>query len=317
MAALRLKERYGCKVVTDIMDAWPETLLQATPRGIENGKWRMANILLCAAGRIALRPYERMLRRACRESDAVSAQSEAFAQFARQNGASGDIHVCYLGAERGRKAESRRKEESGNWKLESGRKAERRSNADNLELELPRSNSKLNLLYLGAMGRSYDLETIIKAMRLLRDQGVAVECTFVGDGEKRARMEAEGVPGVRFTGFLSGEALEGELKQADLGLVPFFRESGVAVPYKAGDYLAYGLPLLSTIKGELEALINQHQCGQVYEPLNAAGLATAVRVYLDDPTRLAQARAGARACYEERFDRGVTYPEWAEWIAEL
>jgi hypothetical protein len=36
------------------------------------------------------------------------------------------------------------------------------------------------------------------------------------------------------------------------------------VPYKAGDYLSYDLPLLSTLPGELSELIEHYECGQTY-----------------------------------------------------
>jgi hypothetical protein len=98
IAALRLRARYGCRVITDVMDAWPETLLQALsgpPRSSSTlsmrGKWLMR------LGRLALWPYAHMLRRACSESDAVSAQSETFAAFAKAHGAHSAVHVCYLG----------------------------------------------------------------------------------------------------------------------------------------------------------------------------------------------------------------------------
>jgi glycosyltransferase involved in cell wall biosynthesis len=164
------------------------------------------------------------------------------------------------------------------------------------------------------MGRSYDLDTILDALELLDQEGLSVECVFVGDGEKRAQLEARQVPGVRFTGFLEGEALERELRSADVGIVPFFPESGVVVPYKAGDYLAYHLPLLSTIDGELGRLIRTHDCGIVYEAGHTESLVAAIHRYADDVYLLNQATLGARECFESKFDRKQIYPAFADWM---
>lgn len=79
IAALEIKHRYGCRVVTDIMDAWPRTLLQAVPFG------RLGRTL----GGLTLYPYWRMLRKSLFGSDALSAQSKQFADFAREHGWSG------------------------------------------------------------------------------------------------------------------------------------------------------------------------------------------------------------------------------------
>lgn len=321
--ALRLRQRYGCRVVTDVMDTWPATLLQAVPSWVSG------------LGRLLLQPYWQMLRKACAESDAICAQSHAFADFARSHGAAGEIHVCYLGADRVEPRAPMSKEPPYRCAVppslekegsqEGPERVEPRSEGvDVLPARLPTFPPRsLRLLYLGAMGRSYDLATILEAVRILNSENPSltteasaprIECVFVGDGEKRAALEAQQIPGCRFTGFLDGEALDRELQSADIGVVPFFNESGVAVPYKAGDYLAYGLPLLSTIDGELGGLIRKHQCGSVYRAEDAEGLASAIRQYVENPTLLNQAKAGAGACFSTNFDRAQTYPNFADWI---
>lgn len=394
IAALRLRGRYGCRVITDVMDAWPETLLQALPAArMANSEGRMAkdgglcmrasSFVLRSLAKLMLWPYYRMLRRACRESDAVSAQSETFADFAKQHGATGDIHVCYLGAQgvtldtnpicggwgqppshdvregdcpqSPRESVTQREGDcpqspdrsdvearEGDTLMRAMADSEgRRRSAEAGEAiakdepssanEQPRAEkfqdtairhspsairdyNKLRLLYLGAMGRSYDLDTILDALQFLAQEGLAVECVFVGDGEKRAKLEARQVAGVRFTGFLQGEALEHELRSADVGMVPFFPQSGVAVPYKAGDYLAYGLPLLSTIEGELAELVQRFHCGMTYPVLNPQALADAIRQYAHDRERLSLEQRQAKACFDAHFDRAKTYPEFAKWM---
>ena len=292
VAALRLRSRYGCKVVTDIMDAWPDTLLQASPsyaRGL---------------ARVILTPYYKMLRLACGESDALSAQSKLFAEYAKRvrDQEFGDTeeqpYVCYLGAEAADSCESLRGTEA---------------------------HAILRIVYLGAMGRSYDLETVVESIRLINEAqnseisraSRGVEVVFVGDGEKRASLEAAGLSNLRFTGFLNGETLDEELRMADVGIVPFLPESGVAVPYKAGEYLGYDLPILSNIAGELEDVIEQYDCGLVYRPRDVKGLASAIQKYLDDPDLLTRQRVSARECYSEIFDRTKIYPLFASWLCSI
>ena len=282
VAALKIKQQFHCRVITDLMDLWPKTLLQAFPGWFK------------PLGVVVLWPYYRMLRRACQQSDALCAQSESFAALARSYTTQAQPYVCYLGA----------------------LSAAHRTSAD--PATAPRTSGSsapaLRLLCLGAMGQGNDLATILAAVELLANDGHSVECVFVGDGEKRAQLQARQVPGVRFTGYLQGDALAAELCQADLGIIPFFPDSGVAIPYKAGDYLAYGLPMLSTLGGELAELMQRYQCGLTYTHSNPESLAAVIREYLNDPQRIRIESAGAKACFAAHFDHSKTYPEFAKWI---
>ena len=333
--ALKLKAKYGCKVITDIMDLWPDTLLQAVLK--YSAKDTFTYKLLEHVGRIALYPYWRMLRRACVESDAISAQSNAFAEYAKKHGATGEVHVCYLGAEGATGAtcglDSRnRKKTSTNPSLTTEATQTEVFSAEDPDLPLSNLSTfpqrSLRLLYLGAMGASYDLHTVIDAVRMLNEtkQGslaVArlgdwprVECVFVGDGEKRSELEAMNVQGVRFTGFLNGAELTAELETADLGVIPFFSGSGVTVPYKAGEYLAHGLPVLSTIDGELGDLIREFECGAVYRSSDVDSLVASIAKYIDQAELLGRSKENASACFLHAFDRQKLYPDFASWISE-
>ena len=331
IAALKLKKRFGCKVVLDVMDAWPATLLQAVPGVMADSKWRIANYCLRAFAKLALIPYAMMLSRACREADAISAQSKQFADFAIRNGATDKpIHICLLGAERFKgpvtsnvslgpaTGEEGREPVSSNVSL--GPDAVTPSSCITDPPFIPwkakpiQLGCRLRLLYLGAMGRSYDLEALLEAVEKMNRDNQEVELVLVGDGEKRAALEARNIPNVTFTGFLNGPELDAQLRQADLGIVPFFPESGVAVPYKAGDYLAYDLPLLSTLPGELAELIEHYQCGQTYTAGDPESLLRAILPYLNNPTKLEIEKANAKRCFEENLNRAKTYPLFAEWI---
>lgn len=335
IAALKLKKQFGCKVVMDVMDAWPATLLQATPKYFQ------------CLSKIALIPYAMMLSRACREADAISAQSKQFADFAIRNGATDKpIHVCLLGAERnegtGDKGLETRVEGLGavtsnvslgpataDEGLGAGEHRARSQGQGAGEATPPslaahdrppasdhRSPGKLRLLYLGAMGRSYDLETLLDAVEKLNADSLTVELVLVGDGEKRTSLENRKVPGVTFTGYLHGAALDAEMRQADIGIVPFFPQSGVAVPYKAGDYLSYGLPLLSTLPGELAELIAHYKCGQTYAAGDPETLLQAMTPYLKNSTKLETEKANAQRCFEENLNREKTYPLFCNWLCD-
>ncbi|MFU8847639.1 MAG: glycosyltransferase family 4 protein [Opitutales bacterium] len=320
-AALKLKQHFGCKVVLDVMDAWPETLRQAMPGAGsgEQGAGSGVTAVLRPLSSAILWPYYRMLRRACRESDAVCAQSKAFADFAREHGAKGEIPVFYLGAEPPHRCRAAERRSCGPPLL-----SEQEGSGVRVGEELPveeratdTPQPPLRLLYLGAMGRSYDLGTLFDAVEQLNRQGPKVSLAMVGEGEKRSALEARQLAHVQFTGFMSGESLVAQLQHADVGIVPFLPGSGVAMPYKAGEYLAYGLPVISSIDGELGALLKAYTCGMTYTAGRADSLVTAIQAYLHDSAKLAREKEAALSCYYATFNREKIYPDFAQWIESL
>jgi glycosyltransferase involved in cell wall biosynthesis len=313
IAALALRAHFKCRIVTDVMDAWPETLLQAVP------KWAHG------LGRLALLPYTRMLRRACSEADAVSAQSKAFSSFAKKHGATGDIHVCYLGAERVARREgdcpqplkTEALSAAGLDAVSSSYSTHGTQSASNNQ-----QPSKLRLLYLGSMGSSYDLDTLVSAWGELLKQGNSLELHFAGEGEKLEQLKSETVDcpvgSVCFHGFLQEHALADLLSSCDVGIIPMFIESGVALPYKAGDYLAAGLTIINSLDGELKELLDAFNCGIFYEAGDVSSLVRAMSHYIELPAvEMEQQRLNAKSLFSAKFDRAIIYPPFANWLAGL
>jgi glycosyltransferase involved in cell wall biosynthesis len=80
-AAERLRRRWGCRVVVDIQDVWPETFYRLLPPGF---RW---------LGPFLLGSMRRAARRAYRGADAVSAVAERYAELAR-DGRSSKVLKC-------------------------------------------------------------------------------------------------------------------------------------------------------------------------------------------------------------------------------
>lgn len=230
--ALRLGKRYGAKVVLDVMDAWPETLLRLPAAAMANGGWRMAKVTAFGAGgrepgaarkfrsslirhlsSFILSPYSRMMQRYCRKADAVCAQSQAFAEYARSFGASGEIPVFHLAAHAPFKEY-------------------------HSPLTTPHSplapTVPLRLIYLGSMGRVYDLITLVDGVIQLSNEGLPIHLDLIGDGEQRPQLtsrvaEAGKTDVVTIHGYVQGARLDALLAQADIGVIPMHPESAVAI----------------------------------------------------------------------------------------
>ena len=93
-------------------------------------------------------------------------------------------------------------------------------------------------------------------------------------------------------------------------------DSLVACPYKAGEYAAAGLPMLSCLGGELGDLLKRWGAGSEYNEGDAASLQAAFEKYSTDVDLLKQQGLNARNMAEGLFDRERSYAALAAFIIE-
>ncbi len=143
------------------------------------------------------------------------------------------------------------------------------------------------VLYAGLMGLAQDLDTLLAAARLLRDE--ETHFLLVGDGPARARLQArvlaEGLANVALRDEVAVDQLPLLYSQADTALIPLrrlplFRET---VPSKLFDCMAAALPVLLGVDGEARMLMEKAGAGLFVEPEQPEALAQAIRQLRADP----------------------------------
>lgn len=160
----------------------------------------------------------------------------------------------------------------------------------------------MKLVYIGNMGASYDLETVIEAVKRLE----GMELVLAGDGPKRSRLErlAAGCGRIEFAGYLDEAALERLLAASEVGLIPMFEASRVAVPGKLADYAKAGLKVIYSLGGETAALVGG--AGVKYEAGDAESFCRAV-----------ERVKGAEKLRPEDFAADRAMADYAKWLEEV
>ena len=231
-----------------------------------------------------LAPLRARARRIYRSAQAISAVASRYLDLARTYGATCPMHLAYHGIELSKQVRP----------------------------VLPQKGNAFRLVYVGAMGASYDLETVIDAVREMPD----VELDLAGAGPKLECLKQRdaGCGRIRFLGFLDDATLRTTLAEADAGLVPMFDDSCVGVPYKLADYAAAGLPVVNTLHGETERLLAEHGAGVTCNVRDASALRDAVaRLRAMDASSL---RAGAMSL-ASFFDADQVYPDYVAWATSV
>ena len=177
------------------------------------------------------------------------------------------------------------------------------------------------LTYVGALGHSYDIPAVIKAIALLKQRGISnVVFHVLGDGVLKETFckeaQKQGVD-TRFHGFVEYGEMMAMLAASDAAVNPIVGKSVSSIINKVSDYAVAGVPVINTQNSaEYRALLEEYQCGINCENGNIEALAAGIlRLYEDDALRAVMRENSARLG-REKFSRRETYRRIVELIAE-
>ena len=325
----RLCSRFGCAGVIDVMDVWPETFERVAPA------WM-------------LWPLRWMAKRVYAGADGISAVGDSYLEVVKgylEECANARMRECgnkhalrtsvYTMSERsfeasgaGARSGIPRWSGNGSETPRQGKPMYRCYHGIEMggesrgERSLARADGPLRLVYVGNMGKGYDLVTLVRAVAEMIDEGHAISLDLAGKGEQEEKLQALARTtreNIRFHGVVTGDALCALIAQADVGVVPMFEKTYVAVPYKLADYAAAGLPVMSSLKGETEELIKRYDAGWCYEAGDILSLKRAIQACgaerLSPNGQLRKQRA--RQMAEEHFDAGKIYPDFVAWLEKI
>lgn len=179
-----------------------------------------------------------------------------------------------------------------------------------------RIGTPLSLVYVGLMEVPRGIRELLDAVAELRREGADVRLRLVGGGRDleifRAHAAALGLDGdaVEFTGQVPHAQAMRAVAQADVGVVPHHADEAwnTTIPNKLFDYMAAGLPVVSSDAAPAARILAETGAGLVFRSGHVDSLAEAVRRMMNPAARLRMGRAGreaVRARYNWEADSAV------------
>lgn len=177
------------------------------------------------------------------------------------------------------------------------------------------------VMHSGNVGLSQDLETVVEAAALMRNES-DVLFAIVGEGASKGRLQQltvdRGLTNVAFLPYQDKSNLSESLGAADVHLVTL-REglAGFIVPSKVYGILAAGRPLIAAVEGNSEPalIVEEFDCGLRVPPGDPGALVEGVR-RLQTMDRLGMGERG-RGAAVARFDRQVSTAAYRELLERL
>ncbi len=187
-----------------------------------------------------------------------------------------------------------------NWAHES--KAEKSKSAYG---ELGYSENSFVVSYFGNMGVCQDVETMLRATVLLKDEP-NIKFLIAGHGSKlRYVTEAtRDLPNVTVKNYMLGKDFENALSVSSLGIVSLENGlKGTCAPSKYYSYLQSGIPVLAIAEstGYLTEDVRSNEIGEAVEIGDAKRLAEIILDFYKDREKLYRMSENAKRLYSDKY----------------
>ena len=158
---------------------------------------------------------------------------------------------------------------------------------------------ELRVLYLGNMGRSQGLETLVRAAHVLHEEGVRIRVRMIGHGVEARRLRqlaTELAVPVEVLPRIDHHEVGAQYRWADTVVVSLRNWAPFAwtIPSKLYELLATGRHVTALLDGEAADVVREAGAGDVLPPEDTAALVELWRGLAQDRSRLA-VRASGRA----------------------
>lgn len=166
--------------------------------------------------------------------------------------------------------------------------------------------------FLGSLRPWHGLAGLFDATRRLVERGLPARLSIVGKGPEQAALEAQaaglGIASrIDWAGPVPEAAVPEALAAMDIAVAPYPALAGFYFsPLKLFEYMAAGLPIVTTAVGDLPRLIEHGRTGWLVPPDDPLALADGIARLAADPARCRRLGTAARATVIERHSWTAT-----------
>lgn len=277
-------------VLIDVRDLWPDNIINRLP------------VYLKYLGRLCLFRDFQKLRHALKNCDGIVAVSKGFMGWALKNAERDqreNDRIFYIGAQ----------------KLVAGSYSDLNENFKNL---LDATKNKKTFVFLGTFGRSYELLLLANAARLiLEKERNDIHFILAGTGEFFDQVKDASVDLKNFSlvGWLEQNEAQKLLASAYVGINPV-RSIADTINNKAMQYFSYGLPVISSLEGEMVEILKRENVGLSYTPGDLTALVENILKLADDSKFRNQMAKNAEVVFKNIFEAKVIYEKYAKHIED-
>jgi len=287
--------RHGIPVVVDIRDRWPDIYLSPLPR------------ILHPIVRIMLKTEFARAHRIFSQATAIIGVSEKNLEWG-------------LGLAR-RKAGPKDKWFPLGFSVEGNDKSGMsKSNPKEIMSKYDMGSDPFIVTFVGTFSAAFNLKTVIDVAQNLSDAGEKrIKFVIVGGGVQASTLRklSNGLNNVVLTGWLDKLSIDKIFKVSSIGLAPYSSNVLITLPNKPFEYMAAGLPILSSLEGELKAIIEREDIGLQYKASDPIDLKDKIMWFLSHPAETEAMGQRAKALFEKKYNADIVYANLVKHLEKI
>ncbi len=274
----------------DVKDQWPHIFLMKT-------KGFMRKIL-----KIILKPYFYAARYSLKQADFLTAITPKFLNWSENfsKNYSKNNQTLYLVPNIKEISEQKLNENLIWWQKEIG-------------IDI---NQKNKIIFVGSINNAYDFDELILALLSPKLEESKLEFIICGEGNCKKELEEKlnHKNNVFFPGWIDYEKLLALKKLSIATLAPYRNTNDfqMSIPNKIIDSLFFGLPIITSLKGEVETLIKEYNVGYFCE--SNITWSDQIDACLNYPKERNKYSNNAKELFQNKFNSDLVYGKFIEFI---
>lgn len=164
----------------------------------------------------------------------------------------------------------------------------------------------LRLIHTGYVLKNRGLQTIFPALKLFKEKGYDFIFKIIGEGPylgelKKLSKQNNIERNIKFIPFLPPDEVAEALVQCDIGICSYLlnEQTHQTLPGKLFEYMAVGLPVMSSARRTVVNIIDKEECGYIYKSQNPENISNIlVKLAINKKERISMGERGHKAILE-------------------
>ena len=171
--------------------------------------------------------------------------------------------------------------------------------------------------FVGNFGKQFDLETLFSTIDKFEDSKIKFVLCGVGEKYEHFLNKYKDNSNVILPGWIGKDEISTLLTNSDIGIAPYINSKNykLNLPNKFGEYLSSNLPILVSVSGMMENLLNQFECGYRYN--DEKDLYNKIIFLFNNEDSLIKQKNNAAKLYKEQFKADTVYNDFANYLEKL
>jgi glycosyltransferase involved in cell wall biosynthesis len=170
---------------------------------------------------------------------------------------------------------------------------------------------------VGRVGSAFDFKVVTQLADRYYQNGCK-DIHFVLAGEEPVyrfwKKPCKIPPNLKVTGWLDQRRLNAILAVTDIGLLPYRAIHSAAMRNKPLDFLSHGIPMVSSLSGELAQLIERYQLGFTCREGDVAAFCRALDELVGNPGLRNSVRANGLKVFKDQFSARKVYSGFVDYL---